>query len=143
MTSVQIHLERVVQQMTDKAPVPLTDFSLHQLENGRTISTRERVIQEVCSARRRARLKLNSTVPQVLAPALRVPTDDEFFADAEHTKPDIAFLKDHFFREGRLTEDQALFIFDKATAILRAEPNVLDLEAPLTSACIAAVLVAC
>ena len=47
MTSVQIHLERVVQQMTEKAPVPEIDFTVHQLENGETVSTQERVIKEV------------------------------------------------------------------------------------------------
>ncbi|KZV99240.1 Metallo-dependent phosphatase [Exidia glandulosa HHB12029] len=114
MTSVQIHLERVVQQMTEKPPVPDTDFTVHQLENGETVSTQERVIKEV------------------QAPALRVPTDEQFFSDVDPTKPDVVFLKNHFYREGRLTEEQALYIIDKATAVLRAEPNVLDVDAPLT-----------
>ena len=47
---------------------------------------------------------------------------------------DIAFLKNHFYREGRVTEEQALYVLEKATEILRAEPNVLDVDAPITSA---------
>lgn len=42
------------------------------------------------------------------------------------------FLKNHFYREGRLTEDQALFILSRATEILRAEPNLLEMDAPIT-----------
>jgi len=60
------------------------------------------------------------------------PTDEQFFSDIDPTKPDIVFLKNHFYREGRLTEEQALYILTKATEVLRAEPNVLDIEAPLT-----------
>lgn len=51
--------------------------------------------------------------PQVQAPAMYVPTDDQFWADHTRTKPDIAFLKNHFYREGRLTEEQALYILEK------------------------------
>ncbi|EJD43399.1 Metallo-dependent phosphatase [Auricularia subglabra TFB-10046 SS5] len=114
MASIQVHLERVIHEMTDKAPVPDADLTVYQLENGESVSTQERVIKEV------------------QAPAMRLPTNEEFFSDADPSKPDVVFLKNHFYREGRLTEEQALYIIDKTTAILRAEPNVLDVEAPLT-----------
>jgi len=42
------------------------------------------------------------------------------------------FLKEHFFNEGRLTEDQALFIIEKAGAILKKESNLLEIDAPIT-----------
>lgn len=45
--------------------------------------------------------------------------------DGDRTKPDIAFLKNHFYREGRLTEEQALFILRKSV------PNTLLLLLPL------------
>lgn len=71
---------------------------------------------------------------QVQAPAMQVPTPEQFFANGgrDRTKPDVAFLKNHFYREGRLTEDQALFIIERATDVLRREPNVLNVDAPIT-----------
>jgi serine/threonine-protein phosphatase 2B catalytic subunit len=42
-----------------------------------------------------------------------VPTDEQFYSKEDKSKPDIAFLKNHFYREGRLTEEQALFILQK------------------------------
>lgn len=42
-----------------------------------------------------------------------LPTDEQFFCKDDPTKPDIAFLKNHFYREGRLTEKQALFILTR------------------------------
>jgi serine/threonine-protein phosphatase 2B catalytic subunit len=50
---------------------------------------------------------------QVQAPAMYLPTDEQFFSKEDKTKPDIAFLKNHFYREGRLTEAQALYILQK------------------------------
>jgi hypothetical protein len=67
---------------------------------------------------------------------MQVPTDAQFFSREDPSKPDIAFLKNHFYREGRLTEDQALYILDKATEIIRNEPTLLSLNAPITGALI-------
>lgn len=44
------------------------------------------------------------------------PTDDQFWSKQDRTKPDIAFLKNHFYREGRLTEEQALYILEKCVS---------------------------
>ena len=41
-------------------------------------------------------------------------------------------LKEHFLLEGRLKEDTALRIIREASAILKKENTVLDLQAPLT-----------
>lgn len=60
------------------------------------------------------------------------PTDEQFFEDETQQKPDINFLKSHFYREGRLTEEQALWIIRKGTELLRAEPNLLEMDAPIT-----------
>jgi len=65
---------------------------------------------------------------------MTIPTDDVFFSKTEKGKPDVAFLKNHFHREGRIKEEHALFIIDKATQLLRAEPNVLTVDAPVTGA---------
>jgi serine/threonine-protein phosphatase 2B catalytic subunit len=43
-----------------------------------------------------------------------VPTDEQFWSKEDSSKPDIAFLKNHFYREGRLTEEQALYILQKS-----------------------------
>lgn len=66
---------------------------------------------------------------------MAVPTDAQFYSREDPTKPDIAFLKNHFYREGRVTEEQALFILEKGTELLRAEPNLLEVDAPITGEC--------
>jgi serine/threonine-protein phosphatase 2B catalytic subunit len=65
---------------------------------------------------------------------MQLPTDAQFFSREDPSKPDIAFLKNHFYREGRLKEEQALYIIDKASEVLRAEPNLLSVDAPVTGA---------
>jgi hypothetical protein len=69
---------------------------------------------------------------QVQAPAMNIPTDEQFFSKTEKGKPDIAFLKNHFYREGRIKEEHALHIIENATEILHAEPNLLHVDAPVT-----------
>lgn len=63
---------------------------------------------------------------------MAVPTDAQFFSSTDRTKPDIAFLKNHFYREGRVTEEQALYILQKGTELLKKEPNLLEVDAPIT-----------
>jgi serine/threonine-protein phosphatase 2B catalytic subunit len=65
---------------------------------------------------------------------MAIQSDDQFFSKTEKGKPDVAFLKNHFYREGRIKEEHALCIIDKATQLLRAEPNVLTVDAPVTGA---------
>jgi len=63
-----------------------------------------------------------------------IPTDDVFFSKTEKDKPNIQFLKDHFYREGRIKEEHALYTIYKAKKLLRAEPNVLIVDGPATGA---------
>lgn len=63
---------------------------------------------------------------------MSIPTDEQFFSREDPTKPDIAFLKNHFYREGRVSEEHATYILEKATELLRAEPNLLYVDAPVT-----------
>lgn len=65
---------------------------------------------------------------------MTIPTDDQFFSKTEKGKPDVAFLKNHFYREGRIKEEHALYILEKATRLLRAESNVLTVDSPVTGA---------
>eukprot|EP00842_Homolaphlyctis_polyrhiza_P006030 jgi/Hompol1/6428/HPOL_002893-RA len=91
-----------------------TDFTIHITDAGDAVRTVERICQGVPP------------------PAVTKPTNAQFYSQKDPSKPDIEFLKAHFVREGRLTNEQALFIIKKATEILKKEPNVLDLDAPLT-----------
>ena len=63
---------------------------------------------------------------------MSIPTNEQFFSREDPSKPDHAFLKNHFYREGRLSEDQAMYILEKGTELLNAEPNVLSVDAPIT-----------
>lgn len=47
MTLGQTQLERAIYEIQHRAEVPELDFTQHQLDNGYTISTRERVVKEV------------------------------------------------------------------------------------------------
>jgi hypothetical protein len=42
-------LERAIKQIQGRGPAPDIDFTQHQLENGYTVSTQERVVKEVLS----------------------------------------------------------------------------------------------
>ncbi|KAI4086808.1 MAG: hypothetical protein LQ339_008991 [Xanthoria mediterranea] len=100
--------------LSDKRPVPEVDFTLHVLEDNTTVSTQERVCKEV------------------QAPAFHPPTHDQFRSPHDRNKPNLQFLKQHFYREGRLTEEQALFIIEEGTKVLKNEPNLLEMDAPIT-----------
>lgn len=67
-----------------------------------------------------------------MQPSLGLPTDAQFYSPTDPSKPNLEFLKDHFFHEGRIREDHALWIIHTATALLQREPNVLDIDAPVT-----------
>lgn len=54
--------------------------------------------------------------------------------EAGEKKPNHEFLKFHFFHEGRLTEEQALYILEHATKIFSNEPNMVLVKSPVTSA---------
>ncbi|KAB5591203.1 Protein phosphatase 3, catalytic subunit [Ceratobasidium theobromae] len=111
----QAHLVKALDQIKNKEKgIPDIDFTLHTLEDGTVVSTQERAVKDV------------------QAPAMTRPTDAQFFSRVDPGKPDIAFLKNHFYREGRLTEEQALWIIERGTALLRAEPNLLEVDAPIT-----------
>lgn len=69
---------------------------------------------------------------EVQAPAFYKPSREQFFDKTDPTKPDIAFLKNHFYREGRLTDEQAIYIIQEAGKILATEPNLLEVDAPIT-----------
>ncbi|KAM9885777.1 serine threonine-protein phosphatase 2B catalytic subunit [Verticillium dahliae] len=107
-------VDNAIRAIREKKPLPEIDFTIHTMEDGTQVNTMERVCKDV------------------QAPAMQKPTNEQFFHDETHSKPDINFLKQHFYREGRLTEEQALWILKKGTEVLRAEPNLLEMDAPIT-----------
>ncbi|KAF8250613.1 Metallo-dependent phosphatase [Wilcoxina mikolae CBS 423.85] len=107
-------LKNAIRAVNEKRPPPEIDFTLHTMEDGTQVSTLERVCKDV------------------QAPAFHKPTNEQFYDQHDPSKPNLAFLKQHFYREGRLTEEQALFILAQATKILKSEPNLLEMDAPIT-----------
>lgn len=63
---------------------------------------------------------------------MHIPTAEQFFSKEDPTKPDVNFLKNHFYREGRISEDHAVYILEKATDLLKQEPNLVAVDAPVT-----------
>ncbi|KAL2760873.1 hypothetical protein ACRALDRAFT_2039414 [Sodiomyces alcalophilus JCM 7366] len=107
-------VDNAIRAIREKKPVPEVDFTIHTMEDGTQVSTLDRVCKDV------------------QAPATSKPTDEQFFEDETQTKPNLEFLKQHFYREGRLTEEQALWILKTGTEVLSAEPNLLEMDAPIT-----------
>ncbi|KAJ4346854.1 3',5'-cyclic-nucleotide phosphodiesterase (PDEase) (3':5'-CNP) [Didymosphaeria variabile] len=108
------YLDNAIRAVKEKKPLPEIDFTLHTMEDGTQVSTMERVCKDV------------------QAPAFHPPTQDQFLSPQDRTKPNLQFLKQHFYREGRLTEEQALWIIRKGTEVLKSEPNLLEMDAPIT-----------
>lgn len=107
-------LENAIRAFQQKRPIPKVDLTIHQMPDGSEVSTVERPVQTV------------------RAPAWKKPTDEQFYDKNDPSKPNLAFLKDHLYCEGRLTDEQALFIINSTTEILRKEPTLLDVHAPIT-----------
>ncbi|KAG0276968.1 3',5'-cyclic-nucleotide phosphodiesterase (PDEase) (3':5'-CNP) [Linnemannia exigua] len=103
-----------LRNLQNKKPVPEIDFTIHTMDDGTTASTLERYSKDV------------------QAPAVTIPTNEMFYSKEFPDRPDIAFLKNHFYREGRISEEQAIFILQKGTELLKKEPNLLEVDAPIT-----------
>lgn len=101
------------------AIIPTIDFTVHVQDDGTTVRDLPLLPSRAPLARRpppgaRADARVwngqvstqERIVKEVQAPAFLRPTDEQFYSDETRTKPDIAFLKNHFYREGRLTDDQ-------------------------------------
>ncbi|KAJ8071237.1 hypothetical protein OCU04_001572 [Sclerotinia nivalis] len=110
----RMQVDNALRAIHQKKPVPEIDFTLHTMEDGSQVSTMERVCKDV------------------QAPAMVPPTDQQFFSPQDPSKPNLQFLKQHFYREGRLTEEQALFILEEGSKVLKQEPNLLEMDAPIT-----------
>ncbi|CAF4617066.1 unnamed protein product [Rotaria sp. Silwood1] len=65
-------------------------------------------------------------------PNNRLTIADLFDTQTGSGKPKLDRLREHLLAEGRLQEDAALMIIERGEALLRAESNLIDLEAPIT-----------
>jgi serine/threonine-protein phosphatase 2B catalytic subunit len=142
------YIDNAIRAVREKKPLPEIDFTLHTMEDGSQVSTQERVCKGMLVSQLFlglfAIISISATIRtpdsqltapcllDVQAPAFHPPTDEQFFSPQDRTKPNIQFLKQHFYREGRLTEQQALWIIKKGTEILKSEPNMLEMDAPIT-----------
>lgn len=117
-TDAQINTEKinaaikVIESKTEDS-LHRNDLTKYQLEDGKIVSTKDRVVDQVTPI------------------SNRLPTDDEIF-DPVSGLPNHAFLRGHFQREGRITEQQAMKILTMATDCLSKEPNLLTVPAPVT-----------
>lgn len=103
--SKRAHTQAAISQIRNRhAQLPSIDFTVHVSDDGKSYSTTERVVKDV------------------QAPAFAKPTDEQFFTDDTRTKPDIAFLKNHFYREGRLTDQQVRSRQARVGAHIHARP---------------------
>ncbi|KAJ7289147.1 Metallo-dependent phosphatase-like protein [Mycena rebaudengoi] len=73
-------------------------------------------------------------IKSVSPPATHLLSDAEFFTQDNFgaSKPNVRVLRDHFFREGRLTEEHALFILKHTTKLLSWEPNMVEVQGSVT-----------
>lgn len=63
-------------------------------------------------------------------PTKRLDIDDLY--DSKTGEIDLELLRTHFQKEGRLSERCANRLVNDGTEILRAEPTMIDIEAPIT-----------
>ncbi|EKM53143.1 uncharacterized protein PHACADRAFT_210849, partial [Phanerochaete carnosa HHB-10118-sp] len=73
--------------------------------------------------------------PWVKEPYSHKPRDEDFYMQDPtdgRMKPNPELLKDHLFNEGRLTEEQTVFILEAVTELMSREPNMLNLTGPVT-----------
>ncbi|KAF8733666.1 hypothetical protein AX14_003683 [Amanita brunnescens Koide BX004] len=74
---------------------------------------------------------LDRNIQNVPEPATFNPPNAHLFEPGQGL-PNVPFLKQHFSREGRLTEEQALTILQRTTDLLGTEPNLVQVKSPVT-----------
>ncbi|KAF2822496.1 serine/threonine protein phosphatase 2B catalytic subunit [Ophiobolus disseminans] len=112
--NVDLYTTNVINAIQHKKAAPESDSTIHILEDGTPISTLERPCQDV---------------PEPLKGAM---PEGRFWQDDTHQKPNVPHLRDFLAAEGRLAQDQALWIIKTGTKVLRTEPNLLPLQLPVT-----------
>jgi hypothetical protein len=106
----------------------LPDYTIVQLENGELVRTKDRIINGIELTFVDGLTRKIDVAP----PSNHILTDQEFFSPLDPTKPNIEVLKKHFFHEGRISNQHALYLIHAGAQLLRSEPNVLEIDAPIT-----------
>ena len=72
-------------------------------------------------------------VRDVPHPATNKPKNEEFFVYDRNGVPipNLDLIRGHFLAEGRLTEQQAMYILVKAIDLFSREPNLLSVPSPV------------
>ena len=100
------------------------------------VDCKARPVPSVCpSTHKLSQSSLKSAYIQVPPPALHRPSDEDLFVVDGQRRLNHEYLKTHFLREGRLREQQALYIIEKATSVLSRESNLVSITSPVTSEC--------
>lgn len=128
-----VHIVKALQQTSQAQPKAKHEFAIFISDDGKQFNTKERIVAGLnVWCRLLPGSVLIETTTEVPPPAANIPTDDEFFSKKRPGLPDVDFLKQHFFREGRIKEEHAILILHKATEIFKKESNVVEVEAPVT-----------
>jgi serine/threonine-protein phosphatase 2B catalytic subunit len=109
-----LKIENALRKMKNRQEdLVIQDPTIYIDDHGKEFKTTERIVKTVT------------------APTDVIPTDEELFANPGGL-PDYKLLRDHFKREGKLTQNQVLKIIKMATKIFENEPNLLDVPSPVT-----------
>lgn len=72
----------------------------------------------------------------VKAPTRVILRNEDLFPKDPETGQEsvnVLLLRDHFFEEGKLQDEQVLKIISMGSALLRPEPNLIEVATPVTS----------
>ncbi|CAO3649517.1 unnamed protein product [Cunninghamella echinulata] len=93
---------------------PKINLTEYKLESGKIVHTTD------------------SICPEVEPPIYQKATDEQLWSKEKPGYPNLDFLKKHLTGEGRLTEEQTIQILKSVLAILKKEPTLLKIPAPIT-----------
>ncbi|GMM31492.1 calcineurin catalytic subunit A [Martiniozyma asiatica (nom. inval.)] len=107
-----LKIENALRQMKNRRSSIAGDPSIFIDADGNEFKTTDRIVSHVSQ------------------PILTIPSDSELFSRSG--LPDYKLMKEHFKGEGKLSQSQVLKIIRMATAIFEKEPNMLQIESPVT-----------
>lgn len=104
-------ISRAIEKVKDRDLFKHGDPTLYVDKDGKTYRTTERIVKSV------------------EPPDHHIPTDDEVFP-RRNGIPDYKFIREHFRRQGRLSESQIITIIKEAGSVFKNEPALLEVACP-------------